>query len=165
VVTVFSAPNYCDMYQNQAAYLRLYDDRFEFAQTDWVDHPFYLPSFQDAFAFSMPHLLEHVSNFAQFVWEEMGVNDRKEERQENAGATPDEQQRKLDQLRQHAIIARASAVAVRQRQEEILATAKRRAGAGFDQARVFDRAEEKRIPEEAIAANRLPRRRARSFYV
>ena len=58
VVTVFTAPNYCDMYGNKGAVLKVLQDDFEYHQFDAVSHPFYLPNFQDLLGFSVPYIME-----------------------------------------------------------------------------------------------------------
>jgi len=63
VITVFSAPNYCDMYQNKAACLLVDDDKYHYKTISWVDHPAYLPNFQDAFSFTIPYIMEQFSGF------------------------------------------------------------------------------------------------------
>lgn len=65
VLTVFSAPNYCDQYGNKGAFLIIYPDRFEIQQLRAVVHPYYLPDFTDAFSYSIPYLLEHVVGVLQ----------------------------------------------------------------------------------------------------
>eukprot|EP00727_Mastigamoeba_balamuthi_P008763 m51a1_g4509 hypothetical protein (529) ;mRNA; r:395540-398192 len=57
VVTVFSAPNYCDMYGNKGAALML-GNTMEYLQMDNVAHPYYLPDFADVFSWSIPYLME-----------------------------------------------------------------------------------------------------------
>eukprot|EP01097_Dermamoeba_algensis_P010596 TRINITY_DN78_c0_g1_i4.p1 TRINITY_DN78_c0_g1~~TRINITY_DN78_c0_g1_i4.p1 ORF type:complete len:217 (-),score=46.71 TRINITY_DN78_c0_g1_i4:105-755(-) len=63
LITIFSAPNYCDMYNNRAAYLHLTDEGYKIEQTTWADHPFHLPSFQNVFQYALPFLLDYVSLF------------------------------------------------------------------------------------------------------
>ena len=56
-ITVFSAPNYCDRFQNHAAVLEVKEDTYEIRAMDkWQPHPYYLPNFQNAVDFSMPHI-------------------------------------------------------------------------------------------------------------
>jgi serine/threonine-protein phosphatase 2B catalytic subunit len=59
VITVFSAPNYCDMYENWAAWLVFEDTSYTFGQVAWVDHPYYLPNFSNAVAFTFPFVVEN----------------------------------------------------------------------------------------------------------
>uniref|UniRef100_A0A6B2L187 Serine/threonine-protein phosphatase n=1 Tax=Arcella intermedia TaxID=1963864 RepID=A0A6B2L187_9EUKA len=58
-ITVFSAPNYCDSYSNSGAYLKLDIDIYTLHQFSWVDHPYVLPKFSNAFLFSLPFVLEN----------------------------------------------------------------------------------------------------------
>ncbi|XP_049849839.1 uncharacterized protein LOC126320404 [Schistocerca gregaria] len=58
VITVFSAPNYCDLYENKGAYLELLDTHYQLHQYTWKDHPYYLPDFSNAFAFTLPNVFE-----------------------------------------------------------------------------------------------------------
>lgn len=66
VVTVFTAPNYCDMYGNKGAVLKVLQDDFEYHQFDAVSHPFYLPNFQDLLGFSVPYIMESCLCFSPF---------------------------------------------------------------------------------------------------
>eukprot|EP00727_Mastigamoeba_balamuthi_P001451 m51a1_g11302 putative serine threonine protein phosphatase 2b catalytic (520) ;mRNA; r:71032-73204 len=65
VLTVFSAPNYCDQYGNKGAFLHVYRDRFEIQQFRSVPHPYNLPDFIDGITYSLPFLLEHVVGILQ----------------------------------------------------------------------------------------------------
>jgi len=68
VVTVFTAPNYCDMYGNKGAVLKILDDDFEYHQFDAVSHPFHLPNFVVVLGFSVPYIMESlVSILANLV--------------------------------------------------------------------------------------------------
>ena len=58
VLTVFSAPNYCDEYGNNGSFLIIYPDRFEIQQLRSVPHPYYLPDFTDSFTYTIPLILE-----------------------------------------------------------------------------------------------------------
>jgi serine/threonine-protein phosphatase 2B catalytic subunit len=63
VITIFSAPNYCDFYNNRAALLHLAENKFELKQVDCVDHPYWLPDFMNAINWSVPFIFEQVSDF------------------------------------------------------------------------------------------------------
>ena len=60
VITLFSAPNYCDYYSNKAAVLILKEGGISIKQYDQSDHPYYLPDQLDVFSWSMPFLAEKV---------------------------------------------------------------------------------------------------------
>jgi len=58
--TVFSAPNYCDYYANKAAYIKFMPNKYEIYQLEAVAHPYWLPDFQNVFAFSIDYVLDSV---------------------------------------------------------------------------------------------------------
>eukprot|EP00753_Platysulcus_tardus_P002760 PLAT11870.1.p1 GENE.PLAT11870.1~~PLAT11870.1.p1 ORF type:complete len:528 (+),score=256.63 PLAT11870.1:63-1646(+) len=58
VITVFSAPNYCDVYNNRGAVLELNLDEVHVKQFECVPHPYYLPNFMDVFTWSLPFVAE-----------------------------------------------------------------------------------------------------------
>ena len=62
IITLFSAPNYCDMYENRGAYMQVSTNgKFRFGQIDWVSHPYWLPEFENAFTFSLTYMIECIS--------------------------------------------------------------------------------------------------------
>lgn len=67
VITLFSAPNYCDYYSNKAAVLILKDGGISIKQYDQSEHPYYLPDQLDVFSWSMPFLAEKVISLMAFV--------------------------------------------------------------------------------------------------
>jgi len=92
VVTVFTAPNYCDMYGNKGAVLKILDDDFEYHQFDAVSHPFYLPNFVDVLGFSVPYIMESlVSILANLV---VAI---KEENASNSDPMKSERDKKLSE--------------------------------------------------------------------
>ena len=65
VLTVFSAPNYCDQYGNRGAFIQVQADRFVVQQFYDVAHPHVLPGFEDAITWSLPMLLEGIVSILQ----------------------------------------------------------------------------------------------------
>jgi serine/threonine-protein phosphatase 2B catalytic subunit len=60
VITVFSAPNYCDVYKNKAAIIKIEGDSFNIKNFEEVPHPYHLPGNLNLFQFSMPYVAEKV---------------------------------------------------------------------------------------------------------
>mmetsp|Transcript_33185 Transcript_33185/g.93006 ORF Transcript_33185/g.93006 Transcript_33185/m.93006 type:complete len:520 (-) Transcript_33185:72-1631(-) len=67
LITIFSAPNYCDMYGNDAAVLRVTKDAYEVIQAEQVDHPYYLPDLCDAFNYTLPFVFEELNDLCYQV--------------------------------------------------------------------------------------------------
>lgn len=63
VITLFSAPNYCDSYENMAAYLLIGREEYNFHQYTWQQHPYCLPDFSNAIKFSLPFVAENIMKF------------------------------------------------------------------------------------------------------
>jgi serine/threonine-protein phosphatase 2B catalytic subunit len=57
-ITLFSAPNYCEIYNNKAAYLKLLKDSMDYEVVDAVDHPYVLPDFMNGISFSLSFVVE-----------------------------------------------------------------------------------------------------------
>lgn len=57
-ITVFSAPNYCDVYGNKGAVIKFKSNQFNLVQYSCCPHPFYLPDFQNLFSWSLPFISE-----------------------------------------------------------------------------------------------------------
>ncbi|KAI9567801.1 Metallo-dependent phosphatase-like protein [Boletus coccyginus] len=54
VITVFSAPNYLDVYHNRGAIIKYANKNITIRQFNSSSHPYWLPNFMDAFTWSLP---------------------------------------------------------------------------------------------------------------
>ncbi|KAI0746373.1 Metallo-dependent phosphatase-like protein [Daedaleopsis nitida] len=54
VITIFSAPNYLDVYHNRGAVIKYKNRNITIRQYNASGHPYWLPNFMDAFTWSLP---------------------------------------------------------------------------------------------------------------
>ena len=61
VITIFSAPNYCDVYSNKAAVIKFKNNMVNIQQYNYSPHPFILPNFLNIFTWSIPFVSEKIT--------------------------------------------------------------------------------------------------------
>lgn len=62
VITIFSAPNYCDVYNNLGAVIMFNNNDLDIKPYNYTPHPFLLPNFMDLFNWSFPFVAEKIND-------------------------------------------------------------------------------------------------------
>ena len=75
VITIFSAPNYCDCYKNKGAVIRFNGGTLNIQQYNFSKHPYVLPDFMDVFTWSIPFVIEKILRMMHSMIKTRGIDE------------------------------------------------------------------------------------------